>query len=73
MDEGLKALGLSNKSVYTNAIFGGSNEWPYEFSQMYGKASYAGSPRKVYNAQAKAFLARWQYILDNDGGDIVRA
>jgi hypothetical protein len=45
-----------------------------QLNQSSFPASEAGAdPANVYNAQAKAFLARWQYILDNDGGDIVRA
>jgi len=73
IDEGLKALGLLKRKheINTNAIFGGSSEWPYEFSQMYNRATYAGSPRKEMNVRAKAFLARWQSILDTDGVDII--
>jgi hypothetical protein len=73
-EEALKFLKFKSiVSDESHIIFGFAGSWPKKFAKMYHGADYLKSRAAAQRRKSRAFAARWQYILDNDGGDIVRA
>ena len=55
----------------TNSIFGSHWEWPHKFRDAYTKASNFKTEKARKRGQTKAFVARWQQLLDNEGAELI--
>lgn len=58
-------------SPYYNSWFGFSASWPDKFSSMYTTAASRKTKKAREKGKMRAFVARWQDLLDNDGRDPV--
>jgi hypothetical protein len=61
----LEALGLHPRTN-TQTLFWAHLDWPEKFADMYTKA-------KGPKGRAKAFKARWEHFIENDGEGLVPA
>jgi hypothetical protein len=63
--EALEALNLHPRTN-TESLFWTHYDWPEKFSKMYANA-------KGPKGRAKAFKARWEHFIENDGEGLVPA